>query len=246
MNNNQDYNGGWGNILTVTFFVWFISGTIGIFLSIFSELLGVIFMIFIPLIVFFIFVYDSFGTKEKRMHQKQLSQKRKAELKKQLYNEDGTKKTRKQINQEKAEQELKRINNLGIYPTKIISKDLVRSIIYIDDSNEKILFKTLYNEYVVDYKDILDFELIVDDTTQIKYGISTAITGTFQSKGVVSNILVKVYLNNIDNPVIEIRSLGDGSYHNVDSMKAYEARQFADELIGVLTYIKNKEKAKGV
>lgn len=244
MNNNQGYNGGWSDIFLVSFVVWMISGGIGVFLSIFSELLGIIFMLFIPLIFFLIFVYNSFGTKEKRKYQKQLSQQRKAELKKQLYNEDGTKKTQKQINQEKAEKELQRINNLGVYPTKIISKNSVLPIVYIDDNNEKILFKTFYGEYVVNYKDILDFELIVDDTTQIKYGISTAITGTFQSKGVVSKILVKVYLNNIDNPVIEIRSLGGRDYHNINSMQASEARQFADELIGVLTYIKNKEKAK--
>jgi len=244
MNNNQGYNGGWSDILWASFTVWMISGSIGVFLSIFSELLGIIFMLFIPLIFFLIFVYNSFGTKEKRKYQKKLSQQRKAELKKQLYNEDGTKKSQKQINQENAEKELQRINNLGVYPTKMISKNSVIPIVYIDDNNEKILFKTFYGEYVVNYKDILDFELIVDDTTQIKYGLSTAITGTFQSKGVVSKILVKVYLNNIDNPVIEIRSLGGRDYHNINSMQASEARQFADELIGVLTYIKNKEKAK--
>lgn len=239
------YKNGWGDIFTISFFIWICSAILGFIFSIFSQFLGIVFMVFIPLIAFFYLVYDCFGTKEKRKHQKELSKERKKELKKQFYNEDGTKKSSKQIKQEKAQDELNRINSLGVYPTKIISKNFVRSVVYVDDNNEKILFKTFYNEYVVNYKDILDFELIVDDTTQIKYSLSTAITGTFKNKGVVSNILVKIYLNNIDTPIIEVRSLGNGSYHNIDSMEAYEARQFADELIAVLKYIKKKEENKG-
>ena len=235
---------GWSVVYDGMFVIMFISFPIGFICSIFSEVLAIICWLVIPTIAFIYLVYDEFGTKEKREQNKKYNDERKKDYYNKTHNSDGSRKSRKQIAQESAEKELKRINDLGVFPTKIISKDFVNSIVYIDDNNEKILFKTFYNEYVVNYEDIFDYELIVDDTTQLKYSISTAITGTVKTKGVVSNILVNVYLNNIDNPIIEVRSLGDGTYHNVNSMEAYNARKFADELIVTLLYIKNKKGSK--
>ncbi|MBR1377072.1 MAG: hypothetical protein IJ565_04610 [Bacilli bacterium] len=233
---------GWSGIFFGMIGLMFIAFPIGFIVGIFSEKLGAITFIGAFIIGFIYLVYNEFGTKEKREQAKKDSDEKKKEYYNKTHNSDGTRKTRKQIAQESAEKELKRINNLGVFPTKIISKDFVSSVVYIDDNNERILFKTFYNEYVVNYDDILDYELIVDDTTQLKYSLSTAITGTVKTKGVVSNILVNIYLNNIDNPIIEVRSLGDGAYHNVNSMEAYNARKFADELVATLLYIKNKKK----
>lgn len=236
-------NESWKSTIGTFLLIWlFAIFPIGIIFSIFSEFLGIFIELIIPFIIFCYLLYDTFGTKEKRKKQRIIKEIIKEKNYKATHNEDGTKKTSSQLKQEKAQAELNRINSLGVYPTKIISKNFVHSIVYFDDTNEKILFKTFYNEYVVDYKDILDFELVVNNTTQLKYTISTSITGTFKTKGVVKDILVRIYLNNIDTPMIEVRSLGDGSYHNENSSTVFEAQQFANELIGTLTYIKNKEK----
>ena len=60
----------------------------------------------------------------------------------------------------------------------------------------------------------------------------------FDSQNYVKKISVKLHINSIDRPYVNILCLGDGSKHKADGMMVYEAFEFANKVIGALEYEK--------
>ena len=141
---------------------------------------------------------------------------------------------------ERLQRETERINSLGVFPTKTLQlRYSAFPIIHIDDNNKKILvINSPGNEHVLDYKDIIDFELVVDDVSTFRYGLKTALTGKLDSKKKINNIQVNLYVNNIDCSFVEIRIFPQYG----TAVTWYEGEELANQLIGVLHYIKNNSK----
>ena len=213
-----------------------IFGPIALFIGIFFP--PIIIIGLVALLGYAIYlIYNIYGTKEKRNIQKRVREKQKKEYHEKYYNADGKRKSRKQLANEEAIKEKKRINSLGVYPTKVIEMDyIVRPKVYIDDNNCRILIKTR-EEYVISYDDIIDFELLVDDVSQIKYTLGTYFTGQFKGSKKVNDICVSIYLNNINHPRIDIHTYGDYTLNT----ELYKGEKFANELMATLKYIKNKK-----
>lgn len=146
---------------------------------------------------------------------------------------------------EKAHKFQEKLNSLQIYPTHIVEHRL--SKLYFDENNRKLYLKLLYEDLVLDFDDILDYEIISDKHTNLKYTLKTSVTGQFDSQNYVKKISVKLHVNSIDRPYVNILCLGDGSKHKDDGMMVYEAFEFANKVIGALDYVKkNKVKNKKI
>lgn len=133
----------------------------------------------------------------------------------------------------------KKLNSLGVFPTHIISHNT--ATLYFDENNEKIFLKLLYDDYLINFNDITNYEIITDTGSNIQYTMKTAITGALEQKQTISDIWVYIYLNDINTPYIKVLCLGNGKYHNADSMQVYEANEFANNIIATLNYIKNNK-----
>lgn len=135
-----------------------------------------------------------------------------------------------------------KLNSLNIYPTHIV--EYKYSKLYFDENNRKLYLNLLYEDVIVDFDDIIDYEIISDSVSNLKYTLKTSLTGQFDSKDYVKSLSVRIHINSIDKPYINILCLGNGSKHSADGMTVYEATEFANNIIGALDYVKNNKVKK--
>lgn len=165
-----------------------------------------------------------------------------AKLKKKYDGSDFGKKQQAMKNKRivNAAEELKRkLNSKGVYPTFLVENRY--SHVYIDENNRKIFLKLLYEDVVLNFDDIVRYEIITETGGNLQYTLGTAVTGKFQQNVTVSSIFVYIYLNSISRPFVKVLCLGNGTNYNQSSMEVFEANEFANKLIGALDYIKTNE-----
>lgn len=142
--------------------------------------------------------------------------------------------------------------NISIFsPTKEVGDYFA-----VDENNQlwavgKGIFPSLRNAIPYHYSDIVDFELIEDDSSIIKGGIGRAVvggmlfggvgaivggsTGKKKVKQTCSNLMVKITVNNMDAPVEYIKLVSSNTAK--DSMIYRGAYKDAQEIISLLQLI---------
>lgn len=134
-----------------------------------------------------------------------------------------------------------RLNNLGIYPTRIIThKSMNDQIIYVDENNKKMYLELLYEKYLINTDEIIDFELVENKKQLFKYTLNTALTGQFKIDETTDYLRLIIYLDNKDNPVININCLGALYSFNRNEV-IYNSQNFAYEIIAVLKSLKSNK-----
>lgn len=134
----------------------------------------------------------------------------------------------------------------------------------VDENNQlwavgKGIFSSLKNAIPHHYSDIVDFELIEDDSCIIKGGIGRAVvggmlfggvgaivggsTGKKKVKQTCSNLMVKITVNNMDAPVEYIKLISSTTEKN--SMIYRGAYQDAQEIISLLQLICSQQSEIG-
>lgn len=150
--------------------------------------------------------------------------------------------------------ELNRQNKLKLDNFKTTTK--IGSYIEFDDNNKQwILLDGLFgkriSQKVYDYRDIVSFELLEDGETVTKGGLGRAIaggallggvgavvggvTGKKKTKNIVNSLLLKITLNDINNPSVYIQLIR--SKTKTDSFTYRSTYKFAQDILSTLAII---------
>ena len=130
---------------------------------------------------------------------------------------------------------LDRMNSVGVFPTYIILNKI--ATVFFDENNKKIYIPILKDHNVIDIVDITKYEIITETDDNLQFTVGTYFTGKIKHNTKINNILVRIYLNTIDTPYVEIPCMRF-SYNIVDEKNADD---FAHQIVGVLDYLKNNE-----
>lgn len=127
------------------------------------------------------------------------------------------------------------INSAGVFPTHLLSNDV--STLYFDENNRKIYLKLLYENVVINFDDITNYEIVTSDKTNLQYTLGTFVTGRIEQNKDLDSIFVYIYLNSLIRPCVQVLCLRNG-------LSSYEAMEFAQKIIGTLDFIKNNPPSK--
>ncbi len=135
------------------------------------------------------------------------------------------------------------------------------SFIFFDDKNYKILFFYdntfgVPNTKILQYKDILDFELCIDNNSRLQgrglistvgalcFGVTGAVVGTVAGdRKIIENaksIIVNILINDIESPLISVSFLPFEVDKESSEYNKYLV--LAKNFIAMLTYVQNRVK----
>lgn len=147
------------------------------------------------------------------------------------------------------------------YKEKIKTFNATKKIgkfIEFDDNTKQILIKDKFENKLLEYKDIVEYELLEDGESITKGGLGRAvvggvlfggvgavvggITGKKKSKTVINSLKVKITINNISNPDVYINLVTSQLKANSILYKA--AANEAQEIISTLAIISKSNEAQ--
>ena len=134
------------------------------------------------------------------------------------------------------------LNQNGVYPTYIIQNN--NTGLFFDENNKKLFISLSSGDRVLDFDDIVNYEIMTDEKNEIAYTLKTSVTGQFETKEYYKDIYVRITINSISNPYILIPCIWDGYKHKKESASSYEAIDYANKIIGALDYIKRNNNIK--
>ena len=126
--------------------------------------------------------------------------------------------------------------------------------IYIDDPNKEVAFRNGKELKIVGYEDIIDFEFIENENSissgkvmqtiagGLLFGAVGAIVGSSGKRNTVQTckrIAVRIFLDDLNDPVLEIDFLQNEI--KKDSFAFQQIMKRCNEVVGVLSYIKNNK-----
>lgn len=154
------------------------------------------------------------------------------------------------LNKEEKNQELlkkltKRLNDSGVYPTKLIKHDLMNQVVYVDENNRLLYFDLLYENFVISADLINNFEVYRGEKQIYKYTLGTSFTGKLKTINDLEDLRLILYINDLNRPMIDINCLSTiYSFNRNDAI--YSSNKFINELIGVIEYFNHNKKTKEV
>lgn len=130
----------------------------------------------------------------------------------------------------------------GVYPTYYVNNDI--TAVYIDENNRKLYVPILVDNKVIDVDTITKYEILTNSSNNMQYTAGTYFTGKLKENQNIENVTVRIYLNSISTPFVEIPCMWIN--HGYKQTTPYDATALAEKIIGALDYLKNNKKKEKV